>query len=205
MSWNFRKSTKIGPLRITASKSGLSYSIGTKGFRVTKQANGKIRKTYSIPRTGLSYSETISSSKPSKKALKEVEYAHMMAPQWLKIAEESAKICNETVNPETFFSRFDLMLEKLGQLAEIEHLVSFSGEPPSAAYQRIQQQRPALIHNMIERSYNRMIAEARSLKTKKGQDNKLVRYFTTMNTYSEQIGKDGMIYLQSLMEKHIVR
>lgn len=128
-----------------------------------------------------------------------------LAPQWLKIAEESAKLCNETVNPDVFFSRFDLMLEKLRQLAEIEHLVSFSGELPSISCQRIQKQRPAAIHDMIERSYNRMIQEARALKTKKGQDNKLVKYFTTMNAYSDQIGPDGMAYLQSLMERHIVR
>lgn len=67
MGFRFRKSAKIGPFRVTASKSGLSYSVGGKGYRVTKQANGKVRKTYSIPGTGISYSETAGSTKKKQK------------------------------------------------------------------------------------------------------------------------------------------
>lgn len=47
------------------SKSGVSYSWGTKGFRVTKTANGKVRTTSSIPGTGISYSQEFGSKKGS--------------------------------------------------------------------------------------------------------------------------------------------
>lgn len=67
MGFRFRKSKKIGPFRITASKSGVSYSVGGKGYRLTKQANGKVRQTYSIPGTGISYSETVGSTKKKQK------------------------------------------------------------------------------------------------------------------------------------------
>ncbi|MBQ6432160.1 MAG: DUF4236 domain-containing protein [Oscillospiraceae bacterium] len=36
------------------SKSGIGYSIGGKGFRVTQKANGGTRTTASIPGTGIS-------------------------------------------------------------------------------------------------------------------------------------------------------
>lgn len=55
MGFRFRKSIKAGPVRINLSKSGVGYSVGTKGYRVTKTANGKIRKTASIPGTGISH------------------------------------------------------------------------------------------------------------------------------------------------------
>lgn len=55
MGFRFRKSKKIGPFRITLSKSGISTSVGVKGFRVTKTASGRIRTTASIPGTGISY------------------------------------------------------------------------------------------------------------------------------------------------------
>ena len=59
MGLRYRKTIKAGPLRVTASKSGISTSIGGKGARITKTANGKTRTTLSIPGTGLSYvSET---------------------------------------------------------------------------------------------------------------------------------------------------
>jgi len=55
MGFRFRKSIKIGPARVNISKSGIGYSVGTKGLRVTKKAGGGIRTTASIPGTGISY------------------------------------------------------------------------------------------------------------------------------------------------------
>lgn len=55
MGLRFRKSVSAGPFRLNFSKSGIGYSVGTKGYRVTKTANGRIRKTASIPGTGISY------------------------------------------------------------------------------------------------------------------------------------------------------
>ena len=57
MVFRFRKSVKIGPFRVTLSKSGISYSTGVKGLRVTKTASGAVRTTASIPGTGISYSK----------------------------------------------------------------------------------------------------------------------------------------------------
>ena len=60
MGLRFRKSVNFGPLRINFSKSGVGYSVGGKGFRITKTAKGTIRKTTSIPGTGISYVEETS-------------------------------------------------------------------------------------------------------------------------------------------------
>jgi hypothetical protein len=58
MGWEFRKSLRFGPLRVTLSKRGLSYSAGVRGARVTKRADGKVQETFSVPGTGLSYRTT---------------------------------------------------------------------------------------------------------------------------------------------------
>ena len=55
MGFRFRKSINLGPLRVNLSKSGVGFSVGTKGARVTKTADGKTRTTFSIPGTGISY------------------------------------------------------------------------------------------------------------------------------------------------------
>jgi len=58
MGLRYRKSINLGcGFRVNFSKSGIGYSWGTKGYRITKKANGGIRKTYSIPGTGLSWTE----------------------------------------------------------------------------------------------------------------------------------------------------
>lgn len=65
MGFRFRKSANIGPLRVNFSKSGVGYSVGGKGFRVTKRADGKTQTTASIPGTGIAYT-SVSGSGSSK-------------------------------------------------------------------------------------------------------------------------------------------
>lgn len=56
MGLRYRKSINLGGgFRINLSKSGVGYSWGVKGYRITKTAKGTIRRTASIPGTGISY------------------------------------------------------------------------------------------------------------------------------------------------------
>lgn len=67
MGLRFRKSVKIGPLRLTASKSGVSASVGVKGARLTRTAAGKTRAAVTAPGTGLSYVTETGGQKRMKK------------------------------------------------------------------------------------------------------------------------------------------
>lgn len=67
MGMSYRKSFKAGPIRVTASRSGVSYSAGVKGARVTKRANGRIQTTLSVPHTGVRYTSTASKANPAKR------------------------------------------------------------------------------------------------------------------------------------------
>lgn len=53
MGWSFRRSVNLGPLRINLSKSGVGYSIGTRGFRVGQDSRGRRYQAVSIPKTGI--------------------------------------------------------------------------------------------------------------------------------------------------------
>lgn len=66
MGFSYRKSFKAGPIRVTASKSGISYSAGVKGARITKRANGKVTTRLTAPGTGLSYT-TSSAGRPTRR------------------------------------------------------------------------------------------------------------------------------------------
>lgn len=131
--------------------------------------------------------------------------AEMAAPGYLKIAQDCAKLVNTTVKPDVFFSRYDLLESVLACLVLTEPYVKFNGTQPMAQLRKVQAQRLQAERDFIQRSYDRMIQEARALKTEKGQSGRLVKYFTTMEGYAEQLGPDGAAYLQSLKERHIVR
>lgn len=67
MGTRFRKSINLGGAKMNISKSGVGFSAGVKGARVTKTARGTTRKTFSIPGTGVSY--VSESGKRSKQGL----------------------------------------------------------------------------------------------------------------------------------------
>ena len=69
MGFRFRKSIDVlGLFRINFSKSGISFSYGLPGYRVTKMANGQTRKTVSIPGTGVSHVTTSGKTKKAQAA-----------------------------------------------------------------------------------------------------------------------------------------
>lgn len=56
MGFRYRKSINLGGgFRVNISKSGIGYSWGVKGARITKTSRGTTRHTLSIPGTGISY------------------------------------------------------------------------------------------------------------------------------------------------------
>lgn len=60
MGFRYRKSIGVGKyFRINVSKSGIGYSFGVPGARITHSANGRVTTTVGLPGTGISYSTVI--------------------------------------------------------------------------------------------------------------------------------------------------
>lgn len=64
MGFRYRKSITLGKgIKLNLSKSGPSISFGTKGFRQTISATGRMTTSVGIPGTGASYTKTVSAKK----------------------------------------------------------------------------------------------------------------------------------------------
>lgn len=64
MGFRIRKSITLAPgVRLNLSTRGVGYSVGAKGMRVTRHANGRISRTLSLPGTGLSHQSTLRSAR----------------------------------------------------------------------------------------------------------------------------------------------
>ncbi len=53
MPWSFRRSINFGPFRVNLSRRGAGFSLGVRGFRVGKDAQGRNYTQVSIPGTGI--------------------------------------------------------------------------------------------------------------------------------------------------------
>lgn len=60
MGFGFRKSLRFGPFRLNFSKSGVGHSVGGRGARYTKGADGRKHMTLRVPGTGLSWRRPLS-------------------------------------------------------------------------------------------------------------------------------------------------
>lgn len=65
MGLRFRKSFGSGPFKVNLSKSGVSYSIGTKGARVTKKVGGGVRT--SVGTSGVYYTKDFGGGNVSRR------------------------------------------------------------------------------------------------------------------------------------------
>lgn len=67
MGFRVRKSFKVIPgVRMTVSTRGISTSVGTKGYRVTRSSSGRVTRTMSIPGTGVAHTKTVGASRSSQ-------------------------------------------------------------------------------------------------------------------------------------------
>ena len=92
MGFRFRKSIRVGKyFRVNVSKSGIGYSIGKRGARITVSANGRKTGTIGIPGTGISYSKTLGGKEKSDSS---VSSYIPPVPQDTEIAVKGAAIEN---------------------------------------------------------------------------------------------------------------
>ncbi|MER7366532.1 DUF4236 domain-containing protein [Nonomuraea wenchangensis] len=49
MGWSYRKSIKVGPLRLNLSRGGVGHSWGNRLFRVTRRADGRRTLSVNLP------------------------------------------------------------------------------------------------------------------------------------------------------------
>jgi len=70
MGFRVRKSIQIVPgVRMNISKSGVGYSVGGRGYRVTKRADGRVNRTVGLPGTGISHTSTVSGATRNARAV----------------------------------------------------------------------------------------------------------------------------------------
>ena len=111
------------------------------------------------------------------------ENARVLAPQFLKQAQESAKILQTTTEPDTFFTRYDFCV---GRLMELENCKKY-GAPVSATndlkkYQNLEF-RDGAVKEIIHRTEEKYQTKIENLKTAKAKQNWAQKYHQAFEPY----------------------
>ena len=133
------------------------------------------------------------------------QQAKEQSDQYLKIAHESADLVNTTVNPEVFFPRYQLVLEYLEKCKQLEWTGIYENSPesPSDSLARIEDLFPIATNEFIDRSFEATKTKADTLKTAKGKENAIRRYFEKMEPYTAHMEEQSVDHFYALKEKYI--
>jgi Protein of unknown function (DUF4236) len=64
----YRKSKKVGPFRLTVSQRGISTSVGAGPVRISRGADGKVRRTVRVPGTGIYDTKVVGTTRQTRPA-----------------------------------------------------------------------------------------------------------------------------------------
>lgn len=122
----------------------------------------------------------------------------VMAHQWLRIAEDSEYLVNTTVNPDVFFSRYDLLIKQYTKLSQVENYINLSVKMPSVYLADLETLRDYNTSLFIKRWYSRLKEDVETLKTEKGKKNRLIKNFTKLSTYKYYLSESNIELLKKL-------
>lgn len=109
--------------------------------------------------------------------------ARMLAPQFLKQAQESAKILQTTTEPAVFFERYDFCVGRLQQLEECKKYGVPVGTTADFAKYRSLSFRDGAVSEIIHRVADKYSVKIESLKTGKAKKNWAEKYSKAFEPY----------------------
>lgn len=125
-----------------------------------------------------------------------LQSAERMAQRDLEIIQDCIRILGETKKPDTFFSRFDLLVDTADRLRKFEKYLSFS-ESPSAAYAEVWENRQECTGQFLVRYFSDVQYQAENLKTDKGKLNKYKKFYDSLQPYYDQMDADNIDYIET--------
>lgn len=103
----------------------------------------------------------------------------------LKIANDCANLVNTTKNPDVFFMRYNLLINKLENMSKLEHFKCFKGTLPSINLENILNKKELTINDFIDRFYNDMLFQISKLKTEKAKEKRIENFYQKLSTYND--------------------
>jgi hypothetical protein len=126
--------------------------------------------------------------------------AQIIAPQYLRIVQDCTNLVNNTLKPDVFFNRYDLMISCLVELEKMEKVMKFSGKKPSKYLKEVLTSRDKQIELFVDRIFNFYRSKILSAKTSKSKSTSCVRFDDTMEDISCEFSKSLALKAQMLSD-----
>lgn len=117
--------------------------------------------------------------------------------------QDSLGIMQKTTNPETFFSRYDLAMERLDSMVELQQKgIKFTCDIPSLKAQALSQETAAdTVNVLIDNAYTKQLQKLSTLKTERGRANSNQRWYASFEPYFDKMPVRSRNYLDLKLEE----
>lgn len=123
------------------------------------------------------------------------------ANSYLKQINDSIRIVNTTKNPETFFSRYNFILERFPQLIDTLSKVSYSGDNPAERLVEFKENKTSSFNDFINRYYEEVLLKINNLKTEKAKINNANKFYESLVKYESYLENENIEMINVLYTK----
>ncbi len=129
-------------------------------------------------------------------------YVQKQTSEMLHLADESLGIAARTCNPEIFFSRIKIAIDKISECVKYENngMVYPENNSPSKVLKQFEDSKPDYIDEFIINSYNMEMSKANELKSQAGRDNRIKKYFDSLSSFENEMTPQNLETIQRLKD-----
>lgn len=182
---------------------GLPFLVATLcvvDYNKTKYRSYGLKDTADAPDpSGRTVPENI--DKPaSEEATAEID--QMNAVIYMNEFQDSLDIMKKTSEPSTFFSRYDLLMERLDNMIELQQKgIKFTGNLSDLKRLSLDQENIAdTVNVLIDNAYNKQTKKLSTLKTERGRENSNNRWYASFEPYFDKMPARSKTYLNLKLE-----
>ena len=125
------------------------------------------------------------------------ELARMKAENSLRIAQDCSKILQNTVKPDVFFERLQLLIFHTSTLTLLERYVPFNGTSPTVAFHILIDEKQECIRQFLIRYFCTVLDKVDNLKTDKGKLNQYQKFYDSLLPYYNEMDADNIDYIET--------
>lgn len=139
--------------------------------------------------------ESIDKTTPEE-AIAEID--RMNAKIFMDEFQDSLNIMKKTADPGTFFSRYDLALERLDNMIELQQKgIKFTCDLPALKAQALDQETTAeTVNVLIDNAYAKQVQKLSTLKTERGRSNSTQRWYASFEPFLDRMPLRSKTYLE---------
>ena len=122
-----------------------------------------------------------------------------------KIATDCANLVNTTKNPDVFFMRYNLLIDKLENMSKLESFNCFKDVQPSQNLATILNKKELTINDFIDRFYDDTQFQINNLKTNKAKEKRIENFYQKLLKYNNEMLPENIEKYTSMYENLLTK